>query len=151
MKWYMIILVALFLGSCAMYPSGKELIEQGKLVQEDMPVVNTVDEAYRWVYYNVTYIEEEAGKDYWQSPIETLVKRTGDCEDFCILFMWLIATYQSDSSSNMLIYKVVELNTGHAVAEYKGIVYDFNHIIEKYTCNFMYSMDYAFVMSKVKD
>jgi len=37
-----------------------------------------------WIYINIVYQADK--KEYWQSPNETLELRTGDCEDFAILF-----------------------------------------------------------------
>jgi hypothetical protein len=45
-----------------------------------------------WVATNIDYLsdEERWGKDYWQTPEETLLYRTGDCEDSSILLCSLL-------------------------------------------------------------
>ncbi|MHA2429380.1 MAG: transglutaminase-like domain-containing protein, partial [Candidatus Hermodarchaeia archaeon] len=35
---------------------------------------------------NLSYISDQAGRDYWCTPRETLTRGGGDCEDFSILF-----------------------------------------------------------------
>ena len=66
-------------------------------------------------------------KDYWQSPTQTLNILTGDCEDYAILFMFLMKI-----NFNMELYLII-LDMGyvkedgseayHAVVEYNGILY----------------------------
>lgn len=49
-----------------------------------------------WVADHITYIHDidvYGQRDYWQLPSETLDLRTGDCEDFAILFCTLLRAY----------------------------------------------------------
>jgi hypothetical protein len=41
-----------------------------------------------WIEQNITYKADEF--DYMQSPKETLKRKTGDCEDFAVLYLWLV-------------------------------------------------------------
>jgi predicted transglutaminase-like cysteine proteinase len=52
-----------------------------------------------WVAANIQYVSdgERWGKDYWQTPEETLSYRTGDCEDFSILLCSLFRAYGIDA------------------------------------------------------
>lgn len=43
-----------------------------------------------YVHSTIGYKDDVA--DYWQLPEETLNLKTGDCEDFCILWMYLAKT-----------------------------------------------------------
>lgn len=43
-----------------------------------------------WIEQNIKYVSDD-DYDHWQSPLETLIKRTGDCEDKAILFMYLVS------------------------------------------------------------
>jgi len=52
--------------------------------------VYTIGDALDYVYINIDY--EEDNSDYWQLPEETYNKGTGDCEDMCLLFMYLVVT-----------------------------------------------------------
>lgn len=60
----------------------------------NIPELKTSKEVLDWVAHNIDYeSDEELNKtqDYWQSPEETLTYRRGDCEDFSILAMFLLA------------------------------------------------------------
>lgn len=41
---------------------------------------------YDFTLYNLSYISDQVGRDYWCYPDETLGRGGGDCEDFSILF-----------------------------------------------------------------
>lgn len=42
--------------------------------------------------------------EYWQSPGETLELRTGDCEDMCILLMFLLKERLNIESEMLVIF-----------------------------------------------
>ena len=42
-----------------------------------------INDYINWLQNNITYKFDK--NDYWQSPIETIKNKTGDCEDFAIL------------------------------------------------------------------
>lgn len=69
-----------------------------------------------WVAINIDYISDEKrwGKDYWQTPAETLSYRTGDCEDFSILLCTLLRTYGIDAESVYVALGVDDGKDGHA-------------------------------------
>ena len=45
-----------------------------------------------FVHRNIAFVEDAPGNagDYWQTPQETLRRRTGDCEDYVFLKMGLL-------------------------------------------------------------
>ena len=54
---------------------------------------DTVQDVVDWVADHIEYRSDEQRwdvSDYWQTPSQTLAKRTGDCEDFVILDMQLL-------------------------------------------------------------
>ncbi len=69
-----------------------------------------------WVAVNIDYISDEKrwGKDYWQTPAETLSYRSGDCEDFSILLCTLLRTYGIDAESVYVALGVDDGEDGHA-------------------------------------
>jgi predicted transglutaminase-like cysteine proteinase len=74
------------------------------------------DDIRDWVATNIDYVSDEKrwGKDYWQTPEETLSYRTGDCEDFSILLCSLLRTYGIDAERVYVALGVVNGKDGHA-------------------------------------
>jgi len=62
-----------------------------------------------WVAYSIEYMcdHERWGEDYWQTPAETLLYSTGDCEDFAILLCSLLRAYGLTAEQ---VYVVIGVN-----------------------------------------
>jgi hypothetical protein len=68
--------------------------EKAKEIQARFPgpfSLHQAAAAFDFVHQNITYKAEAPGMDYWQSPAETLVLSTGDCEDYTLLLGALVA------------------------------------------------------------
>ena len=55
--------------------------------------IQTVQDAMSWVAHEIRYVSDAIhypANEYWQSPAQTYVWRSGDCEDYCILVLYLI-------------------------------------------------------------
>ena len=55
--------------------------------------IQTVQDAMDWVSKEIKYVPDSIhypADEYWQSPAQTYVWRSGDCEDYCILVLYLI-------------------------------------------------------------
>ena len=91
MKKLAVVLVVLLLLSCR--PWWNVSPEYDPRFAE-IPVLGIVEpsDAGVWLVKNVTYIGDEIHDtaEYWQSPDQTYTWRTGDCEDFAILMMYLV-------------------------------------------------------------
>jgi predicted transglutaminase-like cysteine proteinase len=74
------------------------------------------DDIRDWVATNIDYMSDEKrwGKDYWQTPEETLSYRTGDCEDFSILLCSLFRAYGIDAEQVYVALGVNAEEEGHA-------------------------------------
>jgi len=74
------------------------------------------DDIRDWVATNIHYMsdEERWGKDYWQTPEQTLLYRTGDCEDFSILLCSLLRSYGIDAERVYVTLGVDGEEDGHA-------------------------------------
>jgi predicted transglutaminase-like cysteine proteinase len=74
------------------------------------------DDIRAWVADNIAYKsdKEKWGKDYWQTPEETLLYQTGDCEDFSILLCSFLRAYGIDAQRVYVALGVDGENDGHA-------------------------------------
>jgi hypothetical protein len=74
------------------------------------------DDIRDWVADNIAYKsdKERWGKDYWQTPEETLAYRTGDCEDYSILLCSLLRAYGIDAQRVYVALGVDGEDDGHA-------------------------------------
>jgi hypothetical protein len=74
--------------------------------------INHPNDAMYYLYTNITNKDES--KDYWQLPEETYQLKTGDCEDFCILFMFLLKT-KLNLDTNLIMIKNSRTGAVHTV------------------------------------
>lgn len=104
----------------------------------------TVEEVINFVAYNITYKKEPIGHDHWQSPWETWELKTGDCEDFCILAMYLLKI-ELNIDSELLIIKT--FNDNHAIITIGSYYYDIINNL-KYIPLFPIGNKYSIVLVK---
>lgn len=57
--------------------------------------------AFDYVFDNVQYVNDPAGRDWWATPNETLRKMTGDCEDHAFLMAALITAMGGNARFHM--------------------------------------------------
>lgn len=89
--------------------------------------LGTLNEILRWERDNLTYTLEngdENGADYWQTPEETYNKKSGDCEDYCLLFMHFARFCGHDGFDSQLI--IVDKDNGetHALVMCNGKIHE---------------------------
>jgi hypothetical protein len=91
------------------------------------PTFDDPQEIQQWVYRNITYVSDtiHGRRDEWQTPEQTLVWRTGDCDDKAILALE-IAHRSGFETSLMLGYdhKAYSGTTGHAWVKIDGTEHD---------------------------
>ncbi|MCP3850769.1 MAG: sulfate adenylyltransferase [Gammaproteobacteria bacterium] len=86
----------------------------GKSKQEKVKLVNDFFNQMKWVSDKELWNK----KDYWATPIESLIRNAGDCEDFSIAkYFTLLAL---DIPADQLRISYVKMNTGqkHMVLSY---------------------------------
>ncbi len=66
------------------YSSGPNLIDKELLSFLRSRGITEISSFAQWLADNTTYVKDSP-KDTWASPVETLNKRGGDCEDFAFL------------------------------------------------------------------
>jgi hypothetical protein len=74
------------------------------------------DDIREWVASNIDYLPDEKrwGKDYWQTPEETLSYYTGDCEDFSFLLCSLLRAYGIAAERVYVALGIDDEEEGHA-------------------------------------
>lgn len=80
---YLAIFLMLLLVGCSISP-GFEFWHY----EAEAPVILSIDEAHDFCWQTISYVPDNG--DVWQLPHETLMRGAGDCEDFSLLFMFLI-------------------------------------------------------------
>jgi hypothetical protein len=105
-------------------PSVKEALQDILGAPPYEPSQAGFDDIRGWVAINIDYMSDEKrwGKDYWQTPEETLSYRTGDCEDFSILLCSLLRAYGIDAEQVYVALGVDGEEDGHAF-----LIEDWNH------------------------
>lgn len=86
----------------------------------DLPTPQMVDQ---WVNREVQYVPDHG--DHWQAPLETLVRRQGDCEDIALLKRALLmsAGYHDKNIFLTIVHDLVT-RQDHAVVVVDGYVLD---------------------------
>jgi Transglutaminase-like domain len=109
---FALLLLLLFAG-CAVEPAWDNFHYSAAIPVE----AESLDDLLLWCMNNISYRSDEEvyGKSYWQTPEETYRLRTGDCEDFALLFMYLtertlrleteliIVGYNSTSANHVVV------------------------------------------------
>jgi hypothetical protein len=142
MKYMMIALLLIFLVGCGLLPEAEPTVLDG------VPKVKTIQEAADWVYDNVTYTsdwKQYGFMDYWASPEQTLKLLKGDCEDYGILFLYIVKTrFDIEGTLEVVYYPQVEV--GHAYGKVDDI---FCYRIPVYTEKKIKTYSYGETMAMV--
>lgn len=130
--------------SCSMNPMTKENIIS-------TPDFSNIEEAMHWVHHNIQWISDKENygvDDYWASPEQTFIKKSGDCEDQSILLMYIIKK-QFDIKAEMISYKSYPQN--HCIVKANNLYYDTTNNECFKVCNFIiatYSYDFCIEFSE---
>lgn len=98
---------------------------QGYEYEWSKPIkVASIDEALEWCSKNITYKSDFERNDYWQTPQQTYDKRTGDCDDFCLLFVQLAHELGHEPELIGIKIKIRGEIQGHMVVKIDNVIYD---------------------------
>ncbi len=81
---------------------------------------NSPETLSKWLHRNVRYDNDVKGNDYWQTPYETISKRSGDCEDYAFLAQDLLSEIGISSRVIAVSYRKGSEKTSHAICLFKG-------------------------------
>lgn len=85
---------------------------------------------HKWVVANIKYVADSSKwklDEYWQTPEETILNKTGDCEDGAIL-EFVLARMKGIPTNRLLILCGDVLGGGHAWLGYKPQEYPLNFV-----------------------
>lgn len=116
----LIILICSFATGCGQWYVDRYL--HGNLSIPDLGITSAAD-ALQWVYFNITYVGE-GDRDRWQTPEYTYTFRTGDCEDFVILWMYLVEEQAEISGTYLVIVRNLFSTELHALGWLDGWYYE---------------------------
>lgn len=119
-------------------------------IKSEIPVKNLY-ELNTWINKNIEYKsdniikkDKEIFRDCWQYPRETLILKTGDCEDQAILFIYLAKKLFHIDCKGIWVTSI--LDGGHFIVLYDNIIFDqtFNVILKssKYFYTYYYFVLY---------
>lgn len=133
-RWFAILCLALLVG-CSSSPK-KEVTDTGINQQTEETVKawkQLIDSGQNWSdmrrlkatndfvnqFTFVDDIDHWQQEDYWATPLQTLVTRGGDCEDFSIAKYFTLTSMGMDEDKLRLTYvKALSLNQAHMVVSY---------------------------------
>ena len=75
-------------------------------------------ELSQWLQDNFKYKAEEFLQDYWQTPEETLELKTGDCEDFAFLVLYILNQQTKPKEAYFVLIDSGEVDS-HAICVFK--------------------------------
>jgi hypothetical protein len=127
--------LAMACGSCAM-----------QACPEDLKSFDSIEAIDHWVKINIKY-KYDPWFDPWQTPEETLSLRTGDCEDFAILWLYL-CNENGFGKGVMEGYKNSDGSKCHAIGRLGN--YQFNYLASVPIKIFEWSYDSVICLSVVK-
>ncbi|MCK4809612.1 MAG: transglutaminase-like cysteine peptidase [Candidatus Omnitrophica bacterium] len=100
--------------------------EKAKINNLEYACLKSSEEISGWLRNNIVYKPDKEfypQKDYWQTPKETIILGSGDCEDFAFLAQALLKETGMDPSVIAIQYKEGSEKTGHAICVFpeKGL------------------------------
>lgn len=151
-KFVFALLLFMMFSSCCV---DKELECAFDDIPQEVFELKNEEQIVYWVYKNIKYIDDKKGRDKWQTPEETLLLKTGDCEDMTILTMYLIHKVLGYKCEFMAVHMFEnKKNLGkHATAVNGNKFYDPTYMMdgilanpEVYSYKEIYRKDYDFIM-----
>ncbi|MFN3171416.1 MAG: transglutaminase-like cysteine peptidase [Hyphomicrobiales bacterium] len=76
-----------------------------------------IREAQRLVHHNVRFRWDQPGRDHWQTPLATLTRGAGDCEDHAILKRALLLEAGVDGDDISLLFLRTASGAGHVIVQ----------------------------------
>jgi hypothetical protein len=123
---YIIVLLVLLISSCDIMTTDPSMKRMPKASYKDLPISlpKSINTAWLWTVNNTCYFLDSkvhGVEEYWQSPYETYLRGSGDCEDYAILLGYF--AYKLGYDVYIILYEV-NPTTVHAITEINGTYYE---------------------------
>lgn len=114
----------------------KLLLEShNKTIKEKLILVNQFFNQMKWVEDKKLWHK----KDYWATPIESLIRNAGDCEDFSIAKYFTLRALKVPTDSLKITYvKILQTGESHMVLAYYESPHSDPFILDNINKNIMY-------------
>lgn len=116
----LLLFLVLSIAGCKLWWEDRRLYRTYDIPDEG---IRTPDQAVGWVYDNIEYKSEGGEFNSWQTPQFTYKYRTGDCEDFVILWMYFVEE-QANMPGTQLVALYMGADSYHAMGYYDGWFYE---------------------------
>jgi hypothetical protein len=127
-------LIALF-SSCIL-PMGEDMMKDPTMK------FMSLDACGNWIANNICY--DASGTYEWQSPYQTMERRSGICVDFCSLLLWYaVEEFGADKMYTYMLKVTTKKGTLHAICVINGMM------IEPQTYEMVSPDMYAEIVEKV--
>ncbi len=149
MKYFNILIVIFLFMCCCDFTSELENVEVEEMHDyyfENDIKIESIEDALCFVYSEIEYKRDTTVRDDWQLPEETLRIKSGDCEDFAILFQYLVETKLNIKTYTILVYRL-DTQTIHSIVEINGFYYEVTSNFKYYNfpknTNIIYKIPYS--------
>lgn len=88
-----------------------------RAVERVRNAADPVREAQRLVHHAVNFRWDRPGRDHWQTPLETLARGAGDCEDHAILKRALLLEAGVNAEDVSLLFLRTASGAGHVIVQ----------------------------------
>jgi hypothetical protein len=120
LAWSIFLLIFILFIGCSDDPGMIQVGEMHDYYFENDIEVNSVDETREFVHNYMTNKDEK--NDYWQLPEESYNSKTGDCEDYCIFFQYLL--YEKINLNSELVLIKNQEGDRHTLVEVEGFYHE---------------------------
>lgn len=152
MKKIMILLVTLVLfASCTQIENFMEVESAYDSMRDPEMQFSSFEECGRWIANNIRY--DDSGEYEWQSPYQTMERKSGICVDFVSTLLWYaIEHFGANPNTSYLLGVKMYNGKYHALCVVNGTVYEaqtFKEVSPDYYDEFVATMSLDEVLDEI--
>jgi hypothetical protein len=122
-KFIFVIFVSLTMVSCDQLSNFMEVESAYDSMRDPKMQFSSFEECGKWIANNIRY--DNSGEYEWQSPYQTIERRSGMCVDFVSTLLWYAIEHFGANPNNSYLLGVRMRNGNlHALCVVNGIIYE---------------------------